>query len=285
MTGVAIGMALAGLRPIHVHIRMDFLMLAMNQLVNIAAKTRYMYGGAGARAARRARDDRQELGPGRTALAGAALASSCTCPACGWWRRRRRHDAKGCLIAAIRDDNPVMFVEHRLLHSGSGPVPEESYEVPPGKARVLAPGRDVTLVGISYMRRRVPPRAHATRRRRHRRRSDRSDLAQPRSTSTPSSTPSRAPAACSSWTTAGPPAGPAPRSWRAGRSGCRACALRMQRLGFAPVTCPTTKNLEDLYYPNARRIAESVHLLARGSAPAMTPSSAALDTSTFRGPF
>ena len=59
MTGAAIGMALAGLRPIHIHIRMDFLMLAMNQLVNVAAKSRYMYGG----------HDRKKLGPGSTAFA------------------------------------------------------------------------------------------------------------------------------------------------------------------------------------------------------------------------
>ena len=71
MTGVAIGMALAGLRPIHVHIRMDFLLLAMNQLVNVAAKSHYMYGGHVSRAAGRALDDRQELGAGRPALAGA----------------------------------------------------------------------------------------------------------------------------------------------------------------------------------------------------------------------
>ena len=61
------------------------------------------------------------------------------------------YDAKGCLIAAIRDDNPVLFVEHRLLHFQKGPVPEGPYTVAPGKARVTAPGEDVTLVGISYM--------------------------------------------------------------------------------------------------------------------------------------
>ena len=61
------------------------------------------------------------------------------------------YDAKGCLIAAIRDDNPVLFVEHRLLHFQNGPVPEGPYTVAPGKARVTAAGEDVTLVGISYM--------------------------------------------------------------------------------------------------------------------------------------
>src|SRR5205823_7970314 len=61
------------------------------------------------------------------------------------------YDAKGCLIAAIRDDNPVLYVEHRLLHFQHGTVPEAAYVVAPGKARVSARGEDVTLVGISYM--------------------------------------------------------------------------------------------------------------------------------------
>ena len=138
MTGAAIGMALAGLRPIHVHIRMDFLLLAMNQLVNVAAKSRYMYGGQVSRAAGRPRDDRQELGPGGAALAGAAQRSSCTCPASRWSRPTTPYDAKGCLIAGIRDDNPVLFVEHRLLHFQKGPVPEEPYTVPPARRASLA---------------------------------------------------------------------------------------------------------------------------------------------------
>src|SRR3989442_1139285 len=61
------------------------------------------------------------------------------------------YDAKGTLIQSIRDDNPVMFVEHRLLHYLEGFVPEAPYAVPLGRSRVLAPGSNVTLVGISYM--------------------------------------------------------------------------------------------------------------------------------------
>ena len=61
------------------------------------------------------------------------------------------YDAKGCLIQAIRDDDPVIYVEHRILHFQKGIVPEELYPIPPGKARVLEEGRDVTVVGISYM--------------------------------------------------------------------------------------------------------------------------------------
>src|SRR5919109_3885691 len=149
MTGAAVGMALAGLRPIHVHIRMDFLMLAMNQLVNVAAKSRYMYGG------------RVSLPLVVRALIGQSWGQGAQhsqglhsffmhVPGIKVVAPATPHYAKGCLAAAVRDDNPVLYVEHRLLHSQSGPVPEEPYALPPGKARVTAPGRDVTLVGISH---------------------------------------------------------------------------------------------------------------------------------------
>src|SRR5437762_6399769 len=147
MTGAAIGMALAGLRPIHVHIRMDFLLLAMNQLVNVAAKARYTYGGAVSvplvvramigKSWGQGAQHSQGLHSYFMHVPGLKVVAPTT-----------PFDAKGCLIAAIRDDNPVLYVEHRLLHFQKGPVPEESYAVAPGKARVTATGADVTLVGI-----------------------------------------------------------------------------------------------------------------------------------------
>src|SRR6516225_9436086 len=150
MTGAAIGMAIAGLRPIHVHIRMDFLMLAMNQLVNVAAKSRYMYGGRVAvplvvramigKSWGQGAQHSQGLHSFFMHVPGLKVVAPST-----------PHDAKGCLIAAIGDDNPVLYVEHRLLHYQSGPVPAEAYEVAPGQARVTREGDDVTLVGISSM--------------------------------------------------------------------------------------------------------------------------------------
>src|SRR5687767_2503266 len=150
MTGVAIGAALAGLRPIHVHIRMDFLMLAMNQLINIAAKSRYMYGGQ----VQIPIVVRSMIGKswGQGAQHSQGLYSFFMhVPGLKVVAPTTPHDAKGCLIAAIRDDNPVLYVEHRLLHSAQGPVPEVQYEVAPGKARITARGSDITLVGISAM--------------------------------------------------------------------------------------------------------------------------------------
>src|SRR5207253_3039893 len=109
MTGAAIGMALAGLRPIHVHIRMDFLLLAMNQLVNIAAKSRYMYGGQVSvpivvrsvigRSWGQGAQHSQGLHSYFVHVPGLKVVAPST-----------PYDAKGCLIASIRDNDPVMFV-------------------------------------------------------------------------------------------------------------------------------------------------------------------------------
>src|SRR5437868_7750118 len=150
MTGVAIGAALAGMRPVHVHIRMDFLLLAMNQLINIAAKSRYMFGGQVSvpivvrsvigRSWGQGAQHSQGLHAFFMHVPGLKVVAPAT-----------PYDAKGCLSAAVRDDNPVLYVEHRLLHFQKGPVPEGSYAVAPGKARVAVPGRDLTLVGISAM--------------------------------------------------------------------------------------------------------------------------------------
>src|SRR5262249_8412059 len=119
MTGAAIGMALAGLRPIHVHIRMDFLMLAMNQLVNVAAKSSYMYGGA----VRVRLVVRAMIGKswGQGAQHSQGLHSFFMhVPGLKVVAPATPFDAKGCLTTAIRDDNPVLYIEHRLLHFQHG---------------------------------------------------------------------------------------------------------------------------------------------------------------------
>src|SRR3954468_9640641 len=145
MTGVAIGAAMAGMRPIHVHQRMDFLLLCMNQLINIAAKSSYMYAGAVqvpivvraviGRSWGQGAQHSQALHSYFMHVPGIRVAAPAT-----------PHDAKGCLIASIRDNNPVIFMENRMLYNISGIVPEEPYEVPFGKARILDHGDDITIV-------------------------------------------------------------------------------------------------------------------------------------------
>src|SRR3984885_2685609 len=150
MTGFGIGAAMAGLRPIHVHIRMDFLMLCMNQLVNMAAKSSYMYDGQ----VKVPLVVRSMIGKswGQGAQHSQGLhAMFMHVPGLKVVAPSNAHDAKGCMIAAIRDENPVIFVEHRLLYPIETHVPETSYEVPFGKARLCTAGKDITIVGISNM--------------------------------------------------------------------------------------------------------------------------------------
>src|SRR4051812_13591889 len=139
MTGVAIGAAMAGMRPIHVHIRMDFLMLCMNQLINIAAKGHYMYGGA----VKVPLVVRSIIGKswGQGAQHSQALHSMFMhVPGLKVVAPSNAHDAKGCLAAAIRDNNPVIFIEHRLLYFTQAPVAEETFVTPLGSARICAHG-------------------------------------------------------------------------------------------------------------------------------------------------
>src|SRR6516164_10488724 len=150
MTGFGIGAAMAGMRPIHVHIRMDFLMLCMNQLINMAAKAHYMYGGT----VSVPMVVRSMIGKswGQGAQHSQGLYSMFMhVPGLKVVAPSNAYDAKGCMIAAIRDDNPVIFVEHRLLHFQKGLVPQQDFLVRPGKSRITGAGEDITLVGISAM--------------------------------------------------------------------------------------------------------------------------------------
>lgn len=148
MTGIAIGAAFSGLRPIHTHIRIDFLTLAMNQLVNIAAKAHYMYGGQVSVPL----VVRASIGGGWGAQHSQGLQS--------WFAHipglivvtpSTPYDAKGALVQAIRENNPVIFIEHSNVLDHRGEVPRRSYTVPFGKAVVRRRGNDATLVGVSYM--------------------------------------------------------------------------------------------------------------------------------------
>src|SRR3989344_415478 len=148
MTGISIGAALGGLRPIHTHVRMDFLTLAMNQLINIAAKAHYMFGGTVSVPL----VVRTLIGDGWGAQHSQGLHSQfVNIPGIKVVAPSTPHDAKGCLIQAIRDNNPVIFVEHFKLYAERGPVPLKPYAIPFGKAVIRKKGSDVTLVGISWM--------------------------------------------------------------------------------------------------------------------------------------
>jgi acetoin:2,6-dichlorophenolindophenol oxidoreductase subunit beta len=150
MTGVAIGSALVGMRPIITHQRVDFAVLAMEQMVNQAAKWHYMFGGKHkvplvvrmviGRGWGQGPQHSQSLQSWFAHVPGLKVVMPAT-----------PRDAKGLLAAGIADDNPVIFLEHRWLYGIADAVPEEPYTVPLGKAAVMREGRDVTIVGLSYM--------------------------------------------------------------------------------------------------------------------------------------
>lgn len=285
MTGAAIGMALAGLRPIHVHIRMDFLMLAMNQLVNVAAKSRYMYGGNVCLPLVVRSMIGKSWGQGAQHSQG-LYSMFMHVPGLKVVAPSTPYDAKGCLIEAIRDDNPVLYVEHRILHFQHGPVPEADYAVPPGKARVAIEGSDVTLVGISAMQ--VECLAA------QRYLQDVGIAAEvidpiwlsPLDVGTIAESvekTGRLIVVDNGWTMCG--AGAEIVAQVAERlMGVR--DVRVQRLGFAPTTCPTTPALEALYYPNARTIAAAARDLLEGAKTDWLPDeNPEFAKNEFKGPF
>jgi pyruvate/2-oxoglutarate/acetoin dehydrogenase E1 component len=285
MTGVAIGAALAGLRPIHVHIRMDFLMLAMNQLVNIAAKSRYMYGGQ----VHLPLVVRSMIGKswGQGAQHSQGLyAFFMHVPGLKVVAPTTPYDAKGCLIQAIRDNDPVMYVEHRILHFEKGPVPEPAYAVAPGKARITAPGSDVTLVGISYMQLEcLRARSYLETAGIDAEVIDPIWLS-PLDIDTIVDSARKTGRLCvvdNGWITCGASAEIIARVVER-LQGIRPVLVR--RLGFAPVACPPTPTLENLYYPNARTIASAVYDLVKGGDHGWVPAeNAALQEIQFKGPF
>ncbi len=150
IAGALAGAAMTGMRPVGEIMFMDFITLASEQIVNQAAKIRYMFGGratvpfvlrtpAGSGTGAAAQHS-QSLENWFIHIPGIKVVAPST-----------PYDAKGLLIASIRDDNPVLFIEHKLLYKDKGPVPEEPYTVPLGVAEVKRQGRDLTVIATSVM--------------------------------------------------------------------------------------------------------------------------------------
>lgn len=150
MSGFGLGAAINGLRPVHIHARVDFLLLCMNQLANMIASCRYSSGGKlDVPMVIRAIIGR---GWGQTFQHSKSVHSIFAhIPGLKVVMPTTPVDAKGLLISAIRDNDPVVFVEHRWLYYAVEEVPEEPVSIPLGKARVLRPGDDITVVALSWM--------------------------------------------------------------------------------------------------------------------------------------
>ncbi len=149
-SGIGVGAALVGLRPVIEILYIDFSTLAMDQLINQAAKLPYMSGGQ----ARVPLVLRTQGGGGRGNAAQHSQSLEMWyvhVPGLMVVQPSTPHDAKGLLKSAIRDDNPILFIEHKLLYGTKGPVPDEEYCVPIGVADVKRTGTDATVVAHSRM--------------------------------------------------------------------------------------------------------------------------------------
>lgn len=150
VTGAAVGAAIAGMRPVVVHPRMDFMFYAFDPIINEAANWYYMNGGKASvpvviwgiinRGGEQAAQHSQALHSLFAHVPGLKVVMPAT-----------PYDAKGLMIAAIRDANPVIYIDDRLLYREEGEVPEEIYEVEIGKGNILKEGKDVTVVAVSFM--------------------------------------------------------------------------------------------------------------------------------------
>ena len=148
--GVTIGSALTGMRPIFVHMRCDFLIIALDQILNHAAKWTYMSNGAVSLPL----TIRAVIGRGWGSAAQHAQAVQALLahlPGIKVVMPSTAYDAKGLLLAAVQDPNPVVLLEHRWLFERQSYVPDSDYLSPIGKAKVCRSGNDLTIIGTSLM--------------------------------------------------------------------------------------------------------------------------------------
>jgi pyruvate/2-oxoglutarate/acetoin dehydrogenase E1 component len=151
MTGILIGAAITGMKPVLVHQRIDFSLYAMDQVINNAAKWYSMYAGQKScplvirmilgKGWGQGNQHSQNLQSLYAHIPGLKVVMPSSA-----------YDAKGMMVAAIKDPNPVIFIEHRWLHNTTSHVPEELYEVPIGQSEVAKEGKDLTIVTWSYMK-------------------------------------------------------------------------------------------------------------------------------------
>jgi pyruvate dehydrogenase E1 component beta subunit len=257
MTGFGLGAAINGMRPVHIHIRVDFLLLAMNQLANVASG--YLYISAGKLKvpivirAIIGRGWGQGLQHSKSAYSVFAHI-----PGLKVVLPTTPRDAKGLLISAIRDDNPVLVIEHRWLYWQEDHVPEEPFTIPFGLPNVLHEGNDITVVATSWMNVEALKAAEILNKR-----GITLEIIDPR-TVVPFneeliiksvSKTKRCIIADNDWIHCGFSGEIATRVYEK-------CSKYLKspifRIGFAPTPCPTVRHLENEFYPNALKIIRAV---------------------------
>ncbi len=283
MTGVALGAAISGLRPVHVHIRVDFLLLGMNQIANMISTLRYMSGGQ----LRVPLVIRAVIGRGwgQSAQHSKSLHGVFAhFPGLKVVLPTTPQDAYSLLRAAIRDDNPVIVLEHRWLYDISGEGDDE-LEIPLGEPALRRQGTDLTVITTSWMTVEAVKAAEVLARR-----GIELEVIDARTVAPLDTEPliesvrktRRCLVADYDWSYCGFGAEVA-----AGISA--ACFGRLaepvERLGFAPVPCPTTRPLENLYYPSAVQIIRAAERLLRAEPMDLSGESFYTYEQRFKGPF
>tara|TARA_B110000008_G_scaffold76822_1_gene78211 strand:- start:4064 stop:4786 length:723 start_codon:yes stop_codon:yes gene_type:complete len=192
------------------------------------------------------------------------------------------HDAKGCLIASIRDNNPVIFVEHRMLYSNTGFVPNELYEVEFGKGRVLVEGTDITLVGVSYTVTDCIRAALALKEI-----GISAEVIDPVSLSPidyeiirkSANKTKKVLVVDNGWLTCGF------SSEVIADLGINCSDLNLDRMGYLESPCPTTRVLEDGFYPNPENVAIKANQMCNGDKNWKPEKISREEINSFKGPF
>lgn len=282
--GFGLGAALNGLRPINVHIRVDFLMLAMNQLANMISSTHY--GSAGklnvplviraviGRGWGQGYQHSKSLQGMFAQIPGLKVIMPTT-----------PYDAKGMLAAAIRDNNPVLVLEHRWLYWQTGDVPYEPYTIEFGLPIVRNYGSDVTIVATSWMNVEALHAAQILKRR-----GVSLEIIDPRSINPLNEDiivksvhkTGRCIVADNDWVNSGFSAELAARIYNK----CwKILQAPITRIGFAETPCPTTRNLEQQFYPNSKDIVRAVEKQLRLEESDLSEENFYSHENRFLGPF
>ncbi len=284
MTGFGLGAAINGLKPIYVHIRIDFLLLAMNQLANMVSSFRYMSGGKiKVPLVIRAIIGRGwGQGPQHSKGMYSVFAHI---PGLKVVLPTTARDAKGLLISAIRDDNPVIFIEHRWLYWQEGEVPEKPFVIPLEEANVLRKGRDLTIVATSWMNVEALKAAEILERR-----GVSIEIIDPR-TIAPFNDKDilksvRKTGYCivadNDWLHCGFSAEVAAR---VSEKCFGKLKYPVQRIGFAPTPCPTARHLENEFYPSAIKIIRMVEKMLKLTPTDLSKEEFYSHEKKFKGPF
>lgn len=284
MTGFGLGAAINGMRPIHIHIRVDFLLLAMNQLANMVSS--YRYASAGKLKVPMVVRAVIGRGWGQGFQHSKSIYSVFAhIPGLKVVMPTTPGDAKGLLISAIRDDNPVIFIEHRWLYWQEDNVSAEPFTIPIGKANVLRKGKDITIVATSWMNVEAFKAAEILKRR------DVSlEIIDPR-TIAPLDDELMVESvnktgycivADNDWLHCGFSAEVAARI-------SEKCFGKLkypvQRIGFAPSPCPTVRHMENEFYPNAVNIIRAVEKMLKLSPTDLSKEEFYSHEKRFKGPF